>query len=57
MKRIILLLTVTAMMAVILVASAASAFAAGKRYGWGTNDCWGFNGEDPHNCGYRQGQR
>ena len=56
MKRIILLLTVTAMMAVILVASAAPAFAAGQRYGWGANDCWGFNGKNPHDCGYHAGQ-
>ena len=58
MKRIILLLTVTAMMAVILVASAAPAFAAGKRYVWGANDCYSdiYNYGGP-GCGYHAGQR
>ena len=52
MRRTMLLLTVAALMAVMMVASAAPAFAAGKAYGWGANDCWGFNGPDPHDCGF-----
>jgi hypothetical protein len=55
MSRIMLLMTVAAVMAVMVVASAAPAFAAnakGKAYGWGANDCWGINGEDPHDCGF-----
>ena len=53
-----MLLTATAIIAVILLVSAAPAFAAGKRYGWGANDCYTdiYNYGGP-GCGYHAGQR
>jgi hypothetical protein len=53
MRRTFLLLTVAAVIAVMMVSSTAPAFAAGKAYGWGANDCYTdiYNYGGP-GCGY-----
>ena len=58
MQRLVVVLTVVALVAVMLMASAPNAFAEGNRYGWGANECWPTVYPTSGNgCGYHWGQR